>query len=51
MFCVLYVGLDGCCWLGRARLGTDAEDSFFLEPATLTPTWMRPMLLGMMNPH
>ena len=29
--------------LGRARPGTDAEDSFFQEPVTLTPTWMRSM--------
>ncbi len=27
----------------QARLGTDTKDSFFLEPVTLTPTWMRPM--------
>ena len=42
MFCVLNVGPAGCGGLGRARLGTDAEDYFFLEPVTLTPTWMRP---------
>ncbi len=29
--------------LGRASPGTDAEDSFFQEPVTLTPTWMRSM--------
>ena len=29
MLCVLNVGPAGCGGLGRARLGTDAEDSFF----------------------
>jgi hypothetical protein len=35
--CVLNVGPAWYGGLGRARLGTDSEDLFFLEPVTLTP--------------
>ena len=36
--CVLDVGTAWCGGRDRARLGTDTEDSFFLEPVTPTPT-------------
>ncbi len=39
--CVQNVVTTERCGLGRARLGIYAEDFFFLEPVTLTPTWMR----------
>ncbi len=37
--------------LGRARPETDAEEFFFLEQVTLTPTWMRSMFTQCLFSH
>ncbi len=41
--CVQNVVITWRCGLGRALLGTDAEDSFFPGTGHTSPTWMRSM--------
>ncbi len=43
--CVQNVATTWCCGLGRPSLGTDTEDFVLQAQVTLTPPWMRSMLV------